>query len=319
MSNGDLRRDAFAIHRATVRGGTEIAYVREGVGGIPLLMLHGWPTTKRIYYRNIGPLAAAGFEVIAPDIPGWGDSPLPAEGYAEFTSAALDFRALMQQLGHDRWIVAAFDFGATTALHMITRFPENIMRVVMWSAEVPALPDIYEAHGLGADKYPVSENVMRHLRRHGVITDEYVTRFPTADDRRGYVAGFYQGRQWSDGGPLISAGKPGNFDDEATRFHAEPFEDKDRFRASLHFYATLMNPALAEEPPALDQQVPMETMYLHGMDDVMVGYRNVERVHLAFPDLVGPLMIRDAGHFLSWEAAPVFNRAIITFCRDLLP
>ena len=40
----------------------------------PLLLVHGYPETKRIWWRNIAPLAAAGFEVIAPDLRGYGDS-----------------------------------------------------------------------------------------------------------------------------------------------------------------------------------------------------------------------------------------------------
>jgi pimeloyl-ACP methyl ester carboxylesterase len=36
-----------------------------------------------------------------------------------------------------------------------------------------------------------------------------------------------------------------------------------------------------------------------------------------FPDHVGPFLVRDAGHFLQWEAASVLNSAILAFCRDL--
>ena len=42
-----------------VRDELTLAYVREGVGGTPLLLLHGYPETKRIWWRNIAPLAAA--------------------------------------------------------------------------------------------------------------------------------------------------------------------------------------------------------------------------------------------------------------------
>src|SRR5436305_13821318 len=65
----------FTLHRAQIRG-VEIAYLREGVGGFPLLLLHGWPETKRIWWRNVAPLAEAGFEVIVPDLRGFGDSGL---------------------------------------------------------------------------------------------------------------------------------------------------------------------------------------------------------------------------------------------------
>ena len=52
-------RDAFTIHRAEVAAGMNLAYVREGVGGYPLVLVHGYPETKRIWWRNIEPLVEA--------------------------------------------------------------------------------------------------------------------------------------------------------------------------------------------------------------------------------------------------------------------
>ena len=63
-----LDPDAFEIHRARVRERVDLAFVREGIGGFPLLLVHGYPETKRIWWRNIAPLAEAGFEVIVPDL-----------------------------------------------------------------------------------------------------------------------------------------------------------------------------------------------------------------------------------------------------------
>ena len=60
----------FRVERVTVRDGMELAFVHEGVGGFPLVLLHGWPETKRIWWRNVEPLAAAGFEVMSPDLRG---------------------------------------------------------------------------------------------------------------------------------------------------------------------------------------------------------------------------------------------------------
>lgn len=62
----DIDPAAFETHRAIVAAGIEIAYVREGVGGIPLVLFHSWGATKRIFWRNIDPLARAEFEVIVP-------------------------------------------------------------------------------------------------------------------------------------------------------------------------------------------------------------------------------------------------------------
>ena len=57
--------DAFEIHRAEVAEGLRLAYLREGEGGYPLLLVHGYPETKRVWWRNIRPLAEAGYEVVS--------------------------------------------------------------------------------------------------------------------------------------------------------------------------------------------------------------------------------------------------------------
>src|SRR5690349_19580729 len=94
---------AFNIERSQVRDGLELAYVREGVGGYPLLLLHGWPETKRIWWRNVAPLAGAGFEVIAPDLRGFGDSGVAPDGFYDQVAVAGDLHALLRDvLGHER-------------------------------------------------------------------------------------------------------------------------------------------------------------------------------------------------------------------------
>src|SRR5690606_29971161 len=90
----DLRADRFATYFTEVRGFRQ-AYVREGVGGTPVLLVHGWPETKRIWWRNIQPLASAGFEVIAPDLRGFGESDVGPDGFHDVDSHARDLYALV--------------------------------------------------------------------------------------------------------------------------------------------------------------------------------------------------------------------------------
>ena len=98
----DLRPNRFTIERARPRG-FEMAFVREGAGGFPLLLVHGWPETKRIFWRNVGPLSKAGFEVIAPDLRGFGDSELAPDGFYDVPAHSRDLYALVHDhLGHAR-------------------------------------------------------------------------------------------------------------------------------------------------------------------------------------------------------------------------
>ena len=61
--------NAFAGRAREVADGLELAFVRAGEGGYPLLLVHGWPETKRIWWRNIEPLARGRLR---------GDRPRPA-------------------------------------------------------------------------------------------------------------------------------------------------------------------------------------------------------------------------------------------------
>ena len=71
--------------------------LRREVRRFPLLLVHGWPETRRIWSRNVEPLADAGFDVVAPDLRGFGDSAV-ADRTASTTSRPTprDLDALMR-------------------------------------------------------------------------------------------------------------------------------------------------------------------------------------------------------------------------------
>jgi pimeloyl-ACP methyl ester carboxylesterase len=76
--------------------------------------------------------------------------------------------------------------------------------------------------------------------------------------------------------------------------------------------------AARSEPPLLPCPNPTHTLILFGPSDHVI-YPDFDRMAaVVFPDHVGPFLVRDAGHFLQWEAADLFNGAVRAFCRDLL-
>jgi pimeloyl-ACP methyl ester carboxylesterase len=313
--------DAYAVHRTTVRDGIELAYIREGIGGVPLLLMNGWPGTKRIYYKNIEPLAAAGFEVVVADNRGWGDSAVPADTsqYADPVNVSRDMHALMEQLGHERWVLAGYDFGSMASQDMALRFSDQVIRQVVWNGLSPHIPEVYHAAGIPGGQFEEILEISDHMSIHG-RPDELVASLPSREERLAFIKGFYQGRVWREGGPIIPLTGPGAFDDEAAAFQAEPFGDADHLRASLSFYEVSANPELMSEPPRLaEPNTVTETMILIGVEDkVISGIGMARRAKYGYRHLVGPFLIPDAGHFISWEQPEVFNSALITFCRDLL-
>jgi pimeloyl-ACP methyl ester carboxylesterase len=137
---------AFQVHRTRVRDRVEMAYVREGAGGFPLVLLHGWPETKRIWWRNVEPLAAAGFEVIVPDLAGFGDSGLADDDHYDVGAHARDVHALVADvLGHERCVTAGGDLGGLVLYDLSLRFDGFVKRQVLFNTVPPILPEEYEA------------------------------------------------------------------------------------------------------------------------------------------------------------------------------
>src|SRR5436305_12573976 len=138
----------FPVHRAELRG-VELAYLREGAGGIPLVLLHGWPETKRIWWRNVRPLAEAGFEVIVPDMRGFGDSGLAADGFYDIAAESRDLEALVRgELGHEHVVTCGGDLGGAVLQDLALRFPGLVVRQVMFNTVLPLLGDAYADAGV---------------------------------------------------------------------------------------------------------------------------------------------------------------------------
>src|SRR3954454_7337464 len=120
MSDIDAAR--HAVHHTDIRGFRQ-AYVHENPGGAgPLLLVHGWPESKRIWWRVVAPLVAAGFEVIAPDLRGFGDSGIGALG--DVASHSQDLHALVHDhLGHPGAVLVGGDLGGPVIQDLALRFP----------------------------------------------------------------------------------------------------------------------------------------------------------------------------------------------------
>lgn len=310
----------FRVHHANVRG-IDIAYIREGVGGFPIVLVHGWPTTKRTYWRNIRPLADAGFEVIVPDARGYGDSAVPATRpeYADMPSVGRDIHTLVRSLGHKSCVLVGFDWGAGVVQDCSRRHHGFVVRQVILNGITPMLTERYHAAGIPGTQLEDIEEISDHFQRLGPGADELAAELNSSQKRIAYIKSFYTGRAWKIGGPIIRLAPEGSFDDDAANFHAEPFGDAAHFRASMGFYEAVANPELSSEPTLLTEPDGTETMVLLGPEDGILRRHFTHRMEVAYSEkCVGPFLIEGAGHFPHWERADVVNKAIVSFCRDLL-
>jgi pimeloyl-ACP methyl ester carboxylesterase len=318
-TSNELNPARFATHRMVVCDNVELAYVREGIGGVPLLLVHGWPETKRLYWRNIAALAQAGFEVIVPDQRGIGESPVPDDpgDYVNAVASSRDLRALLAALGHKRVVLVGGDWGCAVVQDMSLRFPGLAIRQVVFNGISPVLPEAYAQHGITGEQHAEVAEISDHAVDNGLYTEQLVTALNTPEKRRDYIASFFLGGEYKPGSGVAHLAAPGSFDESSAAFHTQPFADAAHFRASLGYYEALMRPQPGGEVPRLSETSQIETLILYGIKDQVVGPKFPERMAVACLHHVGPFLI-NAGHFVQWEQADTFNGAVISFCRDLL-
>jgi pimeloyl-ACP methyl ester carboxylesterase len=175
--------------------------------------------------------------------------------------------------------------------------------MVIFNSPLPFLKDKMA----GLRTRPAVEAADYYLRQ-GTDADGLARELDSPEQRRRYIATFYGSRFWA---------HPGAFTREAVDFMSEPFADAARLRASFGNYESSFDPARRSEPPLLGENTT-HALILFGASDHVI-YPEFDRMAAqVFPDHVGPFLVRDAGHFLQWEAAHALNSGVRAFCRDLL-
>jgi pimeloyl-ACP methyl ester carboxylesterase len=314
-AESDIDPGRFAVHHADPRGFAQ-AYVREGVGGVPLVCVHGWPETKRIYWKVIAPLAEAGFEVIVPDLRGFGDSELGPDGLHDVVSHALDLHALVHDvLGHDRVVPLGGDLGGPVIQDLALRYPDWVDRLVLFNSPLP-----YDKERMGAWNTRPAREASDYFVRQGTDADALAAELATPEQRRRYIATFYSSRFWAHPGTFLEPGAtPGRYGGSAVvDFHTEPFADGAHLRASFGNYESVFNAAARLDVPHMARNEHTPALLLFGPSDHVL-YPDFDRMAaVVFPLHTGPFLLRDCGHFVPWEAPHALVSGTRSFCSDLL-
>ena len=97
----------------------------------PLLLLHGFPTSSHMF-RDLIPLLAGRFRLIAPDLPGFGRSDMPPRDKFAYTfdrlAAVID--RFTEMIGLTRFAIYVFDYGAPTGFRIAAKHPERITAII---------------------------------------------------------------------------------------------------------------------------------------------------------------------------------------------
>ena len=125
------------VSRTAEIGGVRLHYLTAG-HGTPLILLHGYAETSRMW-RPIMPVLAKRFTVIAPDLPGIGDSGIPTDGL-NMKSAAIRIHDLAKSLGVQKAEVVGHDIGLMVAYAYAAQFPAEVTKLVLMDAFLPGVP-----------------------------------------------------------------------------------------------------------------------------------------------------------------------------------
>jgi pimeloyl-ACP methyl ester carboxylesterase len=119
-------------HRHIDVDGFNVFYREAGpADGPKLLLLHGFPSSSHMF-RDLIPLLADRFHIVAPDLPGFGLSDMPSRDAFSYTfeSIANVIDRFTEVIGFDRYAVYVFDYGAPTGFRLALRHPERITAIV---------------------------------------------------------------------------------------------------------------------------------------------------------------------------------------------
>jgi pimeloyl-ACP methyl ester carboxylesterase len=118
--------------------GVKLHYLIAGKGD-PILLLHGYAETSRMWLPLIAKLAA-NHTVVAPDLRGFGQSDAPAGGYTK-KQMAQDIHALMIKLGYPKVRLVGHDIGLMVAYAYAAQYPSEVDRIVLMDAFLPGVGD----------------------------------------------------------------------------------------------------------------------------------------------------------------------------------
>src|SRR6516165_7239053 len=116
-------------YRTTDVDGFQVFYREAGPPDAPkLLLLHGFPSAGHMF-RDLIPLLAGRFHMVAPDLPGFGKSDMPGRGFT-FDRIAEKIDRFTEVVGFDRYAVYVFDYGAPTGFRLAVRHPYRITAII---------------------------------------------------------------------------------------------------------------------------------------------------------------------------------------------
>jgi pimeloyl-ACP methyl ester carboxylesterase len=274
---------AAVVERAAEIDGVRLHYLTAGHGPM-VILLHGYAETSRMW-RPIVPLLAEKFTVIAPDLPGIGESSIPANGLDMKTSATR-IHALVRSLGVEKARVVGHDIGLMVAYAYATQFPAETEKLVLMDAFLPGVPGweaIYNDPGIW------------HFRFNGEYPEALVK-----GRERTYFEYFWN---------VLAADKTRSLPEADRKAYTEAYSRPGRMRSAWAYFVSW--PQLAKDFAQLSQtKLTMPVLSVGG--DKSLGPQLGEQAKLVADD-VTVIVLKDAGHWILEEKPKETTDALVKF------
>ncbi len=281
-AHADTANKAVASRMAEVKG-LKMHYLTAGHGP-SLILLHGYAETS-LMWKPIIPLLAERFTVIAPDLPGIGDSAIPAQGL-DMKSAAITIHDLAKVLGVQKAEVVGHDIGLMVAYAYAAQFPTEVTKLVLMDAFLPGVPG-WE---------PIYDNPsIWHFRFNGPTPEALVqSREPT------YFAYF-----WND----LAADKNHSIPEADRKAYLAAYSRPGRMHAAWEYFVSF--PQAAKDFAQLSQtKLTMPLLTIGG--DKSLGVPLGEQGKLVATD-VTVVVLKNAGHWVLEEQPKETTAALQKF------
>jgi pimeloyl-ACP methyl ester carboxylesterase len=272
-------------------GGVRLHAVAAGPNHGPLIiLLHGFPEFWYSWRKQIGPLAAAGFRVVAPDQRGYNLSSKPPN-IADYAVGNLvaDVIAIADQLGCDKFYLAGHDWGAAVAWATALQHPQRLHRLAILNVPHPAV-----------FLHTVRTNPRQMLR------SWYMAFFqiPRLPEWRFSSNNFAEGAK-----ALVGSSRPGTFTAEDLKQYRQAWANPGTVTAMLNWYRAFLR---AKPPLPSDMQVHVPTRILWGQRDMFL-LPEMAQESVNYCDSAELTYFPEATHWLQHEEPDAVNAALIEF------
>lgn len=275
--------DHTIASRTAEVGGVKLHYLTSGHGGT-LILLHGYAETSRMW-KPVIPLLSEKFTVIAPDLPGIGDSAIPADGL-DMKTAAIRIHALARSLGVEKARVVGHDIGLMVAYAYAAQFPAEVEKLVVMDAFLPGVPGweaIYNNPGIW------------HFRFNGPTPEALVQ-----GRERLYFEYF-----WND----LAADKTRSLPETDRKAYAAAYARPGRMRAGWAYFVSFQQ-AARDFAQLSETKLPMPVLSIGG--DKSLGAALGQQMKLVATD-VAIVVLKDTGHWILEESPQDTTDALVKF------